>query len=100
MQLDLAGKGVLITGASTGIGAALAKAFAVEGALVAAHYYASEAQAKEVEAAIRTGGGTVVLIRGDLSKQGEARRVVEEAVKALGRLDILVNNAGALVQRR
>jgi 3-oxoacyl-[acyl-carrier protein] reductase len=100
MQLDLAGKGVLITGASTGIGAALAKAFAVEGALVAAHFYASEAQAKEVEAAIRAAGGTAVLIRGDLSKRGEARRVVEEAVKALGRLDILVNNAGALVQRK
>jgi 3-oxoacyl-[acyl-carrier protein] reductase len=100
MQLDLAGKGVLITGASTGIGAALAKAFAAEGALVAAHYNSSEAQAREVENAITAKGGKVTLIRGDLGKQGEARRVVEEAAKALGRLDVLVNNAGSLIQRK
>jgi len=99
MQLDLAGKGVLITGASTGIGAALARAFAVEGAHVAVHYNASEAEAKAVENDILVAGGTVHLVRGDLGQQGEARRVVEEAAKALGRLDILVNNAGSLIQR-
>jgi 3-oxoacyl-[acyl-carrier protein] reductase len=99
MQLDLAGKGVLVTGASTGIGAALAKAFAAEGALVAIHYNQSEASAREVASAITAAGGSAKLIRGDFGKQGEARRVVDEAAKALGRLDILVNNAGALIRR-
>ena len=99
MQLDLAGKGVLVTGASTGIGAAVAKGFAAEGALVAVHYNSSEAEAKEVADAITAAGGTAKLFRGDFGKQGEARRVVDEAAKALGRLDILVNNAGALIRR-
>lgn len=100
MQLDLAGKGVLVTGASTGIGAAVAKAFAAEGALVAAHYNSSEAEARAVESAIKATGGKVWLIRGDLGKEGEAKRVIEEAVKLLGRLDVLVNNAGSLIARK
>jgi 3-oxoacyl-[acyl-carrier protein] reductase len=99
MLTELAGKGVLVTGASTGIGAALAKGFAAEGALVAIHYNASEAQAQGVAETVRKGGGTAVLVQGDLGRAGEARRVVEEAAEALGRLDVLVNNAGSLIRR-
>jgi 3-oxoacyl-[acyl-carrier protein] reductase len=100
MTKDLAGKGVLITGASTGIGAALAKGFAAHGAKVAIHYNSSEAEAKAVADAVTSGGGSAVLVRGDLGKAGEGKRVVEEAARALGRLDILVNNAGSLIRRK
>ena len=96
---DLAGKRILVTGGSTGIGAAATQAFAKVGAAVALHYNNSSEEAEAVAAAIRTGGGTCLLIHGDLTKRGEARRVVDEAAKALGGLDVLVNNAGSLIRR-
>ncbi len=96
---DLAGKRILVTGASTGIGAAAAKALAAAGATVALHYNKSAAEAEAVAEAIRAEGGTCYLIKGDLTKKGEPHRVVEEAAKALGGLDVLVNNAGSLVKR-
>ena len=88
---DLHGKLVLITGASSGIGAALARAFEAQGAVLALHYNAHEPAASATKPK---------LVRGDLSKRGEARRVVEEAAAALGGLDILINNAGGLGERR
>jgi NAD(P)-dependent dehydrogenase (short-subunit alcohol dehydrogenase family) len=100
MLRDLKDKGVLVTGASTGIGAALAKGFAAEGAKVALHYNSSETCARDVAAAIEKAGGSVVLVKGDLGREGEAKRVVDEAAKALGRLDILVNNAGLALRDR
>jgi 3-oxoacyl-[acyl-carrier protein] reductase len=96
---DLAGKRILVTGGSTGIGAAAAKALAAKGAVIALHYNASEAEANAVAAAIRDAGGTCHLVRGDLTRRGEPRRVVEEASRALGGLDVLINNAGSLVKR-
>ncbi len=96
---DIVGKRVLVTGASTGIGAAAAKAFAAAGAAVALHYNQSKDEAESVAGAIRAAGGTCHLIKGDLTRKGEAKRVVEEAAKALGGLDVLVNNAGSLVRR-
>ncbi len=96
---DLAGKAVLITGASTGIGAALARAFAGQGAQVGLHYNASEAAAKALAAEIETGGGTVCLIRADVSTGRGAREAVEQALAAFGRLDGLINNAGGMVRR-
>jgi 3-oxoacyl-[acyl-carrier protein] reductase len=92
---DLKGKRVLITGASTGIGAALARAFAGQGAKVAIHYGKSADAAKELAREI----GAPVLVQGELTKRGTGRRVVNEAVAKLGGLDILINNAGALVER-
>ena len=75
MLKDLAGKAVLITGASSGIGAALAKGFAAEGARVAIHYNRHEAEASALAEAIgRCGGSTPVLVQGDLSRPGEAKR--------------------------
>lgn len=96
---DLAGKRVLITGASTGIGAALARAFAAQGARVGVHYNASTDAAEAVAKEIRDGGGTAVLIRGDVSDPKNTALIVEEAAKALGGLDGLINNAGLMLGR-
>ncbi|WP_193335538.1 SDR family NAD(P)-dependent oxidoreductase [Devosia beringensis] len=96
---DLTGKAVLITGASTGIGAALAAAFAAQGAKVGLHYNSSVDAATELAAKITQDGGTVVLVRADANKAAEMRRAVEESVAAFGRLDGLINNAGGMVAR-
>ena len=96
---DLAGKSVLITGASTGIGAAAARAFARAGCRVAIHYNASLNRAEEVAADVRFAGAEAFLVGGDLRTSAMARQVVDEAAAHYGGLDILINNAGGLVER-
>jgi 3-oxoacyl-[acyl-carrier protein] reductase len=96
---ELQGKAVLVTGASTGIGAAVARAFAAQGARVGLHYNASEEAAKAVAYEISAAGGEAVLIRADVSTGAGARSAVEQALAAFGRLDGLVNNAGGMVRR-
>ncbi|MEO9298914.1 SDR family NAD(P)-dependent oxidoreductase [Devosia alba] len=96
---DLAGKAVLITGASTGIGAALAKAFAAQGAMVGLHYNSSVDSARQLAAEITAAGGRVALIRADANQSSEMGRAVEETVAEFGRLDGLINNAGGMVAR-
>jgi 3-oxoacyl-[acyl-carrier protein] reductase len=90
----LAGKVAVVTGASKGIGAAIAKSLAAEGASVVVNYASSKAGAETVVAAITKAGGKAVAVGGDVSKAAEAEGIIEAAVKNFGRLDILVNNSG------
>ena len=90
----LKGKVAIVTGASKGIGAAIAKALAAEGASVVVNYASSKAGADKVVAAITAAGGKAVAVGGDVSKAAEAQGLVDAAIKNFGRLDILVNNSG------
>jgi 3-oxoacyl-[acyl-carrier protein] reductase len=97
---DLRNKLVLVTGASTGIGAALSRAFAQQGARVAVHWNSNAAAAEAVVEDIRRAGGTAFAVRGDLSRSGVPKSVVEASVEALEGLDVLINNAGSLISRQ
>lgn len=90
----LAGKVAIVTGASKGIGAAIAQQLARDGAEVIVNYSSSAKQAEEVAAGIRSTGGSAKPVQADVSKPSEARRLAAAAVAEFGRLDILVNNAG------
>ncbi|MFN9774879.1 MAG: SDR family NAD(P)-dependent oxidoreductase [Burkholderiales bacterium] len=92
---DLAGRRVLVSGSSRGIGAAVARGFAACGARVAVHHARSEADARAVLAAIGGEAAGHALLQADLAEPGEAARMVAAAATALGGLDVLVNNAGA-----
>jgi 3-oxoacyl-[acyl-carrier protein] reductase len=96
---DLAGKAVLITGASTGIGAALALAYAQQKCRVGLHYNQSREAAESLAASIRDGGGDVFPVQGDFSVSEDVQRVVEETATHFGGLDGLVNNAGGMLGR-
>ena len=90
----LKGKIAVVTGASKGIGAAIAKAFAAEGAAVVVNYSSSKNEAEAVVKSIREKDGQAVAIRADLSKPSDIQRLFAETKKLFGKLDVLVNNAG------
>ena len=90
----LTGKVAVVTGASKGIGAAIAKSLAAEGASVVVNYASSKAGADAVVSAITAAGGKAVAVGGDVSKAAEAQGIIDAAIKNFGRLDILVNNSG------
>jgi len=91
--LDFAGKSVLVTGASRGIGAAIARAFAAEGAAVTVNYLANADAAAASVAACEAAGGDAVAVQADVTERAQAFSLVEQAVDAFGKVDVLVNNA-------
>ena len=90
----LTGKVAVVTGASKGIGAAIAKALAAEGASVVVNYASSKAGADKTVDEIFKAGGKAVAVSGDVSKAAEAQGIIDAAIKHYGRLDVLVNNSG------
>jgi 3-oxoacyl-[acyl-carrier protein] reductase len=90
----LAGKVAVVTGASKGIGAAIAKSLAAEGAAVVVNYASSKQDAERIVEEITAGGGKAIAVQGDVSRSADVTRVFADAKKAFGKLDILVNNAG------
>lgn len=93
-MFDLSGKVAVITGSSRGIGAAIAKTLAAQGAKVVVNHRNSPEGAEEVAAAIKAGGGEAMVVQADVSQNGEAQRLIKETVDTYGQIDILVNNAG------
>jgi 3-oxoacyl-[acyl-carrier protein] reductase len=91
---NLNGKVALVTGASKGIGAAIAKALAAAGASVVVNYASDKAGADKAVAAITKAGGKAAVVQADMSKAADVTRLFTEASRAFGKLDILVNNAG------
>ena len=94
MSSKLQGKVAIVTGASKGIGAGIAKGLAAEGASVVVNYASSREGADRVVAEITGNGGTAIAVQGDVSKAEDVERLFVETEKAFGPLDVLVNNAG------
>lgn len=90
----LAGRVAVVTGASKGIGAGIAKGLAAEGAAVVVNYSSSKKGADHVVAEIKGKGGKAIAVQGDVAKASDVQRIFAETEKAFGRLDVLVNNAG------
>jgi 3-oxoacyl-[acyl-carrier protein] reductase len=95
---DLKGKRVLVTGASSGIGAATAIMFAGQGAFVGVHYFQSQQGAEDVLKKVKEHSDGV-LLKADVRDEDQTNRMIEEFARAAGGIDILVNNAGSIIKR-
>lgn len=89
----------IVTGASTGIGAATAIQLAESGVKVAINYFRSEDKARAVQKEIESSGGVALLAQGDVRVDAQVREIVQKTVNEFGRIDILVNNAGGIIKR-
>jgi len=94
MSKRLAGKVAVVTGASKGIGAGIARALGAEGAAVVVNYASDKAGADNAVADIKAAGGRAIAVQGDVSKSADVKHLFAETAKAFGTLDVLVNNAG------
>jgi NAD(P)-dependent dehydrogenase (short-subunit alcohol dehydrogenase family) len=94
MNEQLQGKTALVTGASGGIGGAIAQRLARDGARVAVHFSGSRNKAEEVVTAIKSSGGKALALQADIARVEDIRHLFEQTVEAFGRLNIVVNNAG------
>jgi 3-oxoacyl-[acyl-carrier protein] reductase len=94
MSKKLAGKVAVVTGASKGIGTAIAKHLATEGAAVVVNYSSSKEGAERVVSEIKSAGGKAIAVQANLAKEADVRRLFAETKKTFDKLDILVNNAG------
>ena len=90
----LSGKVAVVTGASKGIGAQIAKSFGEAGASVVVNYASDKAGADKVVAAITAAGSKAVAVKGDVSKSADAKAIIDAAISSYGKLDVLVNNSG------
>jgi 3-oxoacyl-[acyl-carrier protein] reductase len=93
----LQGKVAIITGSGRGIGRATAKLFAQEGAKVVINYSKSEKEASSLAEEIKKAGGDALLVKADVSKADEVKKMVQRTIEKFGRIDILVNNAGIMI---
>jgi 3-oxoacyl-[acyl-carrier protein] reductase len=98
-HFDLNGKVALVTGASSGIGRATAKALAASGASVAINFNNNEAGAEDARSEIMNTGGKAIVVRADVTQAADVQALVTQTIEEFGPIDILVNNAGSLIER-
>jgi len=96
---SLSGKVAIVTGASNGIGRAIAERIAEEGAIVVVNYSKSSDKAQQVVVGIQAKGGKALAVQADMSQVGDARRLVIDTLKQFNRVDILINNAGKFMPK-
>lgn len=94
MYPDLKGKVVAITGASTGLGKAMALRFGKEGAKVVINYFKEDPAVKEMIDTIKNSGGDAAAIQGDVTKEEDVKKIIQTAISHFGQLDVMINNAG------